>query len=126
MADALTELEFYIPVKTVSELNRRDHWRTKDRRRREQQEAAYYAYRGAAKGARVALPCVVRFVRIGPRKLDSDNLASAMKGIRDTVAQCIGVDDGAEQIRFEYDQCAIGERSYNVKVQVRSLGVLNA
>lgn len=121
MSEPLTELEFYVPVKTVSELNRRDHWRTKDRRRREQQEAAYYAYKGAAKGGRVALPCVVRFLRIGPRKLDSDNLASAMKAVRDTIAQCVGVDDGSESIRFEYDQVAIGERSYNVKVSIKSL-----
>lgn len=121
MSEPLTELEFYVPVKTVSEMNRRDHWRVRNARKKGQQEAAYFAFKGAARGRQVKVPCVVRFLRIGPQKLDDDNLVGACKGLRDEVARQLGVDDGSELIRFEYDQCAIGERSYNVKVTIKSL-----
>jgi hypothetical protein len=120
-ADVLTEVEFYVPIRTVSEANARDHWRVRNARKKGQQEAAYFAFKGATRGRAVKLPCVVRFLRIGPHRLDSDNLAGAFKGIRDQLAQLLGADDGSDLIRWEYDQCAIGERSYNVKVQVRSL-----
>lgn len=121
MRDALTKLEFYVPVKTVSEANSRDHWAKRNRRKLAQQTAVWACWLEAAKGQRVKLPCSVRLLRIAPKVLDDDNLKSAFKGIRDEIARRLGVDDGSSQVRFEYDQVAIGEHSYNVKVEVRSL-----
>jgi hypothetical protein len=121
MRDALTELEFYVPVKTVSEANQSEHWRVKYRRKKAQQKEMNAEWLRAVRGRKVKLPCAVRFVRIGPRRLDTDNLAGAFKHVQDEVARMLGVDDGGGLVTWEYDQVAIGERSYNVKVQVKSL-----
>lgn len=47
---------------------------------------------------------VVTLTRLGPRKLDSDNLAGSFKAIRDGVADALGIDDGSELIQWEYRQ----------------------
>jgi hypothetical protein len=121
MAEPLKELEFYAPIKTVSEANQSEHWREKYRRKKAQQREMNAEWLRAVKGRKVQLPCTVRFLRIGPKRLDKDNLSGCFKHLQDEVARMLGVDDGGNLVTWEYDQCAIGERSYNVKVQVRSL-----
>lgn len=75
----------------------------------------------ALRGRKVQIPCVVRLTRIGPKKLDEgDNLSSAFKGIRDQIARQIGVDDGGDQVEFQYSQMPIGSRDYAVKVEITS------
>lgn len=53
-----------------------------------------------------ALPCVVTLTRIAPSNgLDDDNLASALKGVRDAFAVWIGVDDKRRDVvRYQYEQ----------------------
>jgi hypothetical protein len=51
-----------------------------------------------------AAPVVVTITRIGPRKLDSDNLASACKYVRDAVAIAVGEDDGSDLYTWVYKQ----------------------
>ena len=52
------------------------------------------------------LPSVarVRLVRLGARALDTDNLAGALKAVRDAVAAWLGVDDGPGGLVWEVDQ----------------------
>jgi len=109
------QLAFTMPVKLVSEANQREHWRTKHNRKKKQQAALQDTLVGS--GA-VALPCVVRLIRIGPRRLDSDNLAGSMKHVQDEMARYIGVDDGDERIKWEYAQVPVGKRVYQVRVEV--------
>jgi hypothetical protein len=117
----ITELEFDLPIKTVSELNSRDHWRVRSARRQAQQHDTAVIFKNALMGRKIQLPCIVKLIRIGPKRLDSgDNLSSAFKGIRDQIARIIGIDDGDPRITFQYDQVAIGEHSYNVKVRICS------
>jgi len=61
----------------------------------------------------------VRLTRVGPRRLDSDNLAAALKHVRDGVADALGVDDGDPRLEWIYDQqrCRPGE--YAVLVDIR-------
>lgn len=109
------------PIKVISEANNREHWtrkRGKNGRATNQKIELQYYWRQALKGKKPALPCTVRLVRIGPKALDSDNLAGAFKAVRDQIAAEIGIDDGAAQIRFEYAQEAIGTRRYGVRVEV--------
>ena len=114
------QLSLTIPVRVVSEANTREHWGKKFARKREQQEALRVAWKKAAKkmSRPVAVPCVVRFTRIGPQKMDDDNLAGGFKGCRDAVAHEIGIDDGSELIKWEYCQVAVGKRVYSVRVEV--------
>lgn len=58
----------------------------------------------------------VHFTRVAPKELDSDNLASAFKAIRDAVAKFIGVSDAPSGgINWTYSQ----EKSkvYGVRIE---------
>ena len=114
------QLAFTMDVQVVSEANTREHWGKKFKRKKEQQDALRAAWKKAAKKLPrpVAVPCVVRFTRIGPQKLDDDNLSGGFKGLRDSVANELGIDDGSELVRWEYAQCAVGKRIYSVRVEV--------
>lgn len=99
----------------------REHWRVKNRRKQDQQEAVAIAMYGALRGRRLQLPCVVKLTRIGPKKMDSDNLAGALKGCQDQIARQLGVDDGDEsKVRFYHYQMPIGSRDYSIKVEIAS------
>lgn len=109
-----------VPTRTESEMNKRDHWAVRNRRKKEQQKAVFFAWRKAAFGKRVpTLPCVVRLTRCGPRTLDGDNLQSAFKFVRDEVAKLLNVDDGDEQIQFVYDQRVDSKYSISISVETR-------
>lgn len=97
-------IEVLLPVRTWSEANQRGHWGKRARRAKKQREAA----RLLVRAARCALPksgtVAITLTRIGPRVLDSDNLASALKAVRDGVADALRVDDGSSRIEWRYAQ----------------------
>ncbi len=91
------------PIKTVSELNRRDHWAVKNKRKKEQQFLFENLWKMSK--VRVKLPCTITFTRYSCRTLDEgDNLPSAFKGLRDSLARIIGIDDGSDLITCRYLQ----------------------
>ena len=94
------QLAFTMPVRVVSEANTREHWGKKFKRKKEQQESLRVAWKKASRKLPrpVAVPCVVRFTRIGPQKLDDDNLSNGFKGLRDSVAHELGIDDGSDLV----------------------------
>lgn len=117
----LMNLEFDAPIITVSEANRREHWTARSLRRRLQRTAMTVFLKNALQGRSIQLPCLVKLTRIGPKAMDSDNLAGSQKGLRDAIAQVLGVDDGDPRIKFDYAQEAIGRREYNVRVSITSV-----
>jgi hypothetical protein len=104
-------------------MNRRDHW-TVRRSRFDRQAAAVFACWPRKNGSVVVpmMPCVVTLTRIGPRELDSDNLAGGFKAVRDQVAICLGVDDGDERVRWVYRQERGRPREYAIRVRVENAG----
>ncbi len=92
-----------IPLRTVSTLNAREHWRARARRVKAERASTWAVLIGHRKPA---TPCVVRLTRVAPsRGLDDDNLAGALKAVRDQIAHWIGVDDARSDIvRYEYAQ----------------------
>lgn len=77
-------LEFYVPIKLVSEANRgSEHWTARMRRKKDQQLEMIVALHNNLLGRTVRTPCVVKLTRIGPKLLDKDNLAGAFKFTRD-------------------------------------------
>ena len=50
--------------------------------------------------------------------MDSDNLAISQKGVRDGVADWLGVDDGDQGIQWVYEQRAGGPKVYAIEVEV--------
>lgn len=121
MSEQLTNLILELPIKTVSEINRHEHWRARHNRVKSQRREVSAEWKNAVKGRRVALPCKVFLTRIGAKELDSDNLTSALKAIRDEVASLLNVDDSPSSLaHFEYRQKAIGKREYKVQIEVQS------
>src|SRR5574343_1888991 len=110
-------LTISLPIKLVSVANLRLHWAAKAK-----------LVKGHRSRTRVALsneapippstPLAVVLTRIAPRRLDSDNLASAFKGVRDGVADWLGVDDGHKDIQWVYEQRAAGPKGYGIEVEV--------
>jgi hypothetical protein len=93
-------IAFELPLQTPSTANLREHWAAKAKRTKSQRRAVFLKcppWPGPAL-------LVVHIVRVGPRLLDSDNLQTAMKGIRDSVAARLGIDDGSRLVRWTYDQ----------------------
>ena len=122
MSKTIKAIDFMVPgLKTVSEMNQREHWAAKNRRKQDQQEHVAVEMLNALRGKRIELPCVVKMTRIGPKKMDNDNLAGAMKHCQDQIARQLGVDDGDEsKVIFHHYQMPIGSRDYAVKVEIET------
>ena len=101
-----------LPIRTWSEANARVHWARRARRTREQRRAAL-----AAQG-RPPLPAVITLTRLASRKLDSDNLATALKAVRDGVADALNLDDGDERLDWRYAQEKAPRGHYAVRVEI--------
>jgi len=63
-------------------------------------------------------PVTVTFTRRSARVMDDDNLRMAMKAIRDTIAELLGVDDGDASVRWEYAQDKPGRGGARVTVRL--------
>lgn len=108
-----------IPIRTWSEPNTRVHWAKRARRAREQRTAARAFTRTAlAAHGPTCAPLTVTLTRLAARKLDSDNLAAAMKAVRDGVADALGLDDGDARLTWRYAQDKLPRGQYAVRVEV--------
>lgn len=114
--------DYLIAGETPSTANLREHWAKKARRMKDQRVSAHYRTIQAAQYEGVALReygGTVTLWRLAPRKLDSDNLAGALKAIRDGIAEALGVDDGDPRItwRYEQERCKKGQQAVRVVVE---------
>lgn len=107
-------------VEVVSEANRRDHWAVKRARARVQQGHTLATLVNLGTDAKHRLqdaPTIrVRLVRLGGKRLDSDNLAGGFKAIRDAVAGWLKIDDGSDRFRWDYDQEPAGEKGFRIEL----------
>ena len=89
----------------TSRSNERSHWSTRHRRDKREAQAVRSAWRAAGlSGWTVPLPVKVTLTRIGGKRMDGDNLQSALKAVRDQLAKLIGIDDGDARVRWRYRQ----------------------
>ena len=75
----------FIPIKTVSEANLKEHWRVSHKRHSQQKNVIHFEL--IVRYIPRQLPVVVTLTRVSPRALDDDNLLYALKYIRDAVAE---------------------------------------
>lgn len=101
-----------LPVRTVSEMNVRTHWAKRAARMREHRKIAYLMV------PRVSLPCVVTLRRVSAGELDDDNVRSALKGVRDGIADRLGVKDNDPRVEWVYEQEKGPRGSYSVNVRI--------
>ncbi|HYH67429.1 MAG TPA: hypothetical protein VD866_22210 [Urbifossiella sp.] len=109
-------------VGVVSEANRRDHWAVKRARRLVQQGQTLASLLrigdDASRRIRNSPAIRVRLVRLGGKRLDSDNLAGGFKAIRDAVAGWLKIDDGSDRYRWDYDQEPAKEKGFRIEFTV--------
>lgn len=103
---------FAMPLHLVNMSNAREHHMAKYKRES--------SYRGITRMATIArlrdqrldvralvmLDLTVTITRfgLGTRPLDDDGLSSACKGVRDGIADALGIDDGSKHLRWLYAQ----------------------
>lgn len=105
----MKEYTITLPLRLVSALNVREHWRTRARRAKLHRNACIAI-------PKLRTPATVLMTRLGPRTLDDDNLQGACKHVRDGIADRLGVDDGDGSVSWLYAQ----ERSkeYGVRIHI--------
>lgn len=93
-------------LRTMSEQNEREHWRTRAARTKHQKEVVSLALNTAHDAIRnLELPLVVTLTRVAPSNgLDSDNVVGSQKHVRDAVAKVIGVDDKSKMVEWQVQQ----------------------
>lgn len=115
-------MRFHIPIRLPSISNTRMHWRAVAQLKKRQRGATMYCMCAADRKAIPKLPLVITITRIGPRKLDDDNLVGACKYIRDQIAQVIGTDDGSPLYTWRYEQRVGKREKYGVDVEIVTRG----
>lgn len=109
-----------LPLRTRSELNTSEHWQARRKRHRGQKNELWMTL--ITHKDKLHLPCHVTFIRLAPRVLDSDNLTSAFKHLRDQLADMLipglapGRADGDPRISWSYDQKKTTAKLYGVEI----------
>ena len=93
------------------------HWAVKAKLTKSHRQTALKTLQqlGASKPE---LPIDVYLTRIAPRQLDSDNLSSGFKAVRDGVADWLGIDDGHPGIAWHYKQRVGEPKTYFVELEI--------
>jgi adenine-specific DNA methylase len=109
-----------LPLRTVSAANAREHWSAKARRvKRERTTTRLVCMAELRDLEGIGAARSVTFTRIAPRLLDSDNLASGLKAIRDELAAFLGVSDAPSGgVDWRYEQRRGPPRFYAVEIAV--------
>jgi hypothetical protein len=115
----MTDLELvyslpFVPLLTISEANSRGHWSARAKRVKAQRWAMTLVL-GVRPGF-IPSSMVVRLTRMSARSLDTDNLASAFKAVRDQIAEWLGVDDGDPNVVWVYAQQLRARRGISVEI----------
>ena len=114
-----------IPVKTVSESNRSEHWAKKAKRHKLQKRWVKATWPHAMPPLDPEATYTICITRIAPRVLDlHDNLPSSVKWILDGICDnlypglAIGQADSAKNLKWAYYQIKRNPKEYAVQVQI--------
>ncbi len=111
-----------LPLVTVSESNRRDHWTVRAKRSRDNRTVARVMFAKARFDATGQIylsgRAVVTLTRISPRMLDDDNLRPALKAVRDGIADALQIDDRDPRVEWRYAQRKGVQKAVEVEMGV--------
>lgn len=111
-------IAFLVPIRTTTGLNAREHWAQRAKRVKKERSSARMLAMAAVRAEGIPpLPLKITLIRIGPRKCDSDAVPGGLKGVRDGIADALGIDDGNdEHAAWSYTQ----ERGkWGVRVEIK-------
>lgn len=117
--------KLYLPCRTVSESNSRDHWAKKAQRTRKLRcDAGYLVLSaGLPRGKKGWL---VELCRVAPRDLDDhDNLRAALKAVADGVTNGLGLLDDRDGIEWWYRQRRGKPKEYGVEITISRKKAVN-
>jgi len=107
-----------VPLKLERSGNTREHWRKTHKRTQEHKMLTTSCLRlQIAPGRFMSLPVQVTMIRLGPRRMDSDNVVSTFKDVQDAVADWLGVGDGDLRVDWVYKQAR--STQYGVVILVK-------
>lgn len=105
-------------IKTVSEMNTREHWTKRNKRKKAQQQEFMVAWRSGK--FHIDLPATIVFVRHSVNMMDADNLAGSFKHCQDQLARELKIDDGDRaQVRWKYEQVKLAKREHYFTIEVQ-------
>ena len=111
-------MSYFVRCRTVNEGNVRSSWRKRAKRAKDLRALARMHTDLAV--CSVSLPITITLTRIGACKLDSDGVPSALKAIRDGVADSIGIDDGRDDlIDWQYKQEFGARLVHGVRIEIK-------
>lgn len=113
-------IRLFLPIRIVSEANRREHWAAKAKRAKAHRNAAHLALKAELqKHEPLIWPVVVTLTRVSPRKLDGDNLQSGFKAVRDGVADALGLNDGSDSVQWRYEWLkSVEPRKHHIAIAI--------
>ena len=119
-------LKITLPIKTVSEANRRDRWGAIKRKKEQRKVVGLALGKPLARSSALAaqldqggLDVVLTRITPSARGLDDDNAASAFKAIRDEVAVWLGIDDRDPRVRWTVRQEKGRPKTWQVRIEIR-------
>lgn len=124
---ALEPIEFTVPLRTGTGCNNREHWRARHNRVQAEHDETNAAWRQlpwktrweGVNATAARRPLYVTLTRISPGKPDDDNVAGAVKGVRDALAKLLLVNDGNRKlIRFKATDERRGPDVWGVQVRI--------
>ena len=105
-----------LPLKTVSLLNMREHFRVTAKRKKTHRECVRFVMHSKTAPP---MPVTVTLTRVSYGTLDEhDNLPSAFKHVVDELAVWLGVDDADKRVAWRYAQQKSKRGEYGVIVEV--------
>lgn len=112
-------MRFRVPLRLRSLTNLRLSWQARAGLAKRQRKAVQRVMAGKPIPP---LPLVVIMTRVGPGRLDDDNLDSACKHVRDQIAAEVGEDDGSPLFTWVCQQRSDGPGVYAVEVEIMTRG----
>jgi hypothetical protein len=104
-----------LPLRTQGPNGSHGHWAALASRRKRERWAAFVLCPAAA------VPCTVLLTRLSAGQLDDDNLRGALKGIRDGVADRLGVKDNDPRVTWNYAQAKAPRGTYAVRIEIEEI-----
>lgn len=123
-------IAFMLPLKTVNESNRRDHWAASAKRHARQRVVVKMTLWARCRTLRDAVTkdqskqLAILLTRYSRGKLDTDGVVSAMKSVRDEVAACLGFDDGETRVTWHYHQEHV-VKGYAIQIRIEEIEMGN-
>jgi hypothetical protein len=118
------DYRFEIPLHIKNGCNLREHWAARAKRVKKERNMVGWALLGQRTGPRgelgPSLPVVVTLTRLAPRQLDSDNCVAGFKGVRDSIAEFLGVNDNDPRVTWRYAQEKA--KGYSCKIEITEAG----